>query len=80
MARLFSIAKVMAPIILSAVMIGACSTPQSIYKDENFSGKGLFEHHFDATAEIVSTALTLSFCRCFEATKANSLPDCCSMV
>ena len=57
MARLFSIAKVMAPIILSAVMIGACSTPQSIYKDENFSGKGPFEHHFDATPDVTFTAM-----------------------
>lgn len=57
MAKFFNFTKMVAAIIFTAIVIGACSTPKSIYKDENFSSKGPFEHHFDATPDITFAAM-----------------------
>ncbi len=53
----YSFTKKVAVIILTTIALGACSTPRSIYKDENFSTKGPFEHHFDAAPDITFAAM-----------------------
>ncbi|MHB1678029.1 MAG: DUF2242 domain-containing protein [Sulfuriferula sp.] len=57
MAKFFNFTKMVAAIIFTAIVLSACSTPKSIYKDENFSSKGPFEHHFDATPDITFAAM-----------------------
>ena len=57
MVKFFSFTKIAAAIVFATILLGACSTPRSIYKDENFSTKGPFEHHFDAAPDITYAAM-----------------------
>ena len=53
----FTKIKIATVIVFATILLGACSTPNSIYKDENFSTKGPFEHHFDAAPDITFVAM-----------------------
>ena len=53
----FTTIKIAAAIVSTTILLGACSTPRSIYKDESFSTKGPFEHHFDTTPDITFAAM-----------------------
>ncbi|MHB8848390.1 MAG: DUF2242 domain-containing protein [Burkholderiales bacterium] len=57
MVKFHTVTKITAAIVFATIMLGACSTPRSIYKDENFSTKGPFEHHFDAAPDITYAAM-----------------------